>query len=332
MSDPATLEVQRAPFAKRFLDISKVPLRLDDNFGLRTDVSQLANQQQTNDVFSEKWGKYDKSDEKERLYEYQRNWYLKLYGFTTEETLAQHLRGCAVIFDAGCGLGYKAAWFAELAPEALVIGMDYSDACQHAARNYAHLPNLFFIQADIADTGLKDDAIDYVSCDQVIMHTENPERTFAELARVTRRDTGEFACYFYAKKALPRELLDDYFRIHCSHMDRETLWAMSEQLAELGKRLSALNVSFEAPDIPALGIKGGTYDIQRFIYWNFIKCFWNADLGAETSVVTNFDWYSPSNARRFSEQEVRDLVAHNALKEKFFHAEEACYSGRFAHR
>jgi ubiquinone/menaquinone biosynthesis C-methylase UbiE len=325
------LEKQREAFTQKFLDVAKVPLHLDGNFGVRTDISQQTNQQQTNEVFSEKWERYDKSEEKERLYEYQRNWYLKLYGFESEEALAQHLRGCDIIFDAGCGLGYKAAWFAKLAPSALVIGMDYSEASWHAARNYAQLPNLFFVQGDIADTGFKDEAIDYVSCDQVIMHTENPEKTFTELARLTRRDSGQFACYFYAKKALPRELLDDYFRIHCGHMDREALWVMSEQLAELGKRLSALNVSFEAPDIPALGIKGGTYDLQRFIYWNFIKCFWNAELGAETSVVTNFDWYSPSNARRFSEQEVRALLTDNALKEAYFHAEEACYSGRFVH-
>ena len=171
----------------------------------------------------------------------------------------------------------------------------------------------------------------YVSCDQVIMHTERPEQTFAELARIARRGGGQVACYFYAKKALPRELLDDYFRVQCSKMPREELWAMSEQLTELGRRLSELNISFESPAIPQLGIKEGRYDIQRFIYWNFLKCFWNEELGRETSVVTNFDWYSPSNARRFSEQEVHSLVAVNDLVETFFHAEDACYSGRFQH-
>jgi hypothetical protein len=49
-------------------------------------------------------------------------------------------------------------------------------------------------------------------------------------------------------------------------------------------------------------------------------------------VVTNFDWYSPSNARRFSEKEVRDLVSTNNLIDTFFRIEEACYSGRFTHR
>ena len=88
-------------------------------------------------------------------------------------------------------------------------------------------------------------------------------------------------------------------------------------------------MQFESPDIPALGIKGGRYDVQRFLYWNFLKCYWNPELGRETSVVTNFDWYSPSNARRYSEAEVRALVDNHGLTVQHFHTEEACYSGRF---
>jgi SAM-dependent methyltransferase len=324
--------VNREQFVARLNASFEIPISVRDNFALRTQTSQHSQQQQTNEVFSDKWSRFDDSGDTERLYEFQRKWYLDLYGFRTEAGLRDYLRNCAVIFDAGCGLGYKAAWFAELAPHALVIGMDFSDAARRAAQNYAALPNLFFIQGDIASTGLRAGAVDYVSCDQVIMHTESPEATFAELARIAREPSGQVACYFYAKKALPRELLDDYFRVHCKQMDREQLWAMSEQLAELGKRLGELNVTFESPDIPALGIKGGRYDVQRFIYWNFAKCFWNGELGRETSVVTNFDWYSPSNARRFSEAEVRGLIAANRLDAVFFHAEEACYSGRFARR
>lgn len=325
--------MSRKIFTQRLRDVFvDTNIVVHDNFVLRADASQHANQQHTNDAFSEKWQKYEQSDEKERLFQYQRDWYLKLYGFDTEVALASFLKSKSVIFDAGCGLGYKAAWFAKLAPQALVIGMDFSDAAGQAAQAYRELENLFFIQGDIAHTTLRDGSVAYTSCDQVIMHTENPAATFAELARITGRDGGEFACYFYAKKALPRELLDDYFRTQCTKMERQDLWAMAEQLTELGNRLSALDVAFECPDIPALGIKGGCYDIQRFIYWNFLKCFWNEQLGKETSVVTNFDWYSPSNARRFSESEVRSIVSANAMNEVFFHIEDACYSGRFAHR
>jgi ubiquinone/menaquinone biosynthesis C-methylase UbiE len=325
--------MSRELFIQRLRDVfADNSIALHDNFVLRVYASQHMNQQHTNDAFSEKWQKYGQSDEKVRLFQFQLDWYLRLYGFDTEATLASYLATRDVIFDAGCGLGYKAAWFAKLAPHALVIGMDFSDAASQAAQAYRNLENLFFIQGDIADTGLQEGSVDYTSCDQVIMHTENPEKTFAELARVTAHDGGEFACYFYAKKALPRELLDDYFRTQCMKMERQDLWLMSEQLTELGKRLSELNATFECPDIPALGIKGGRYDIQRFIYWNFLKCFWNEELGKETSVVTNFDWYSPSNARRFSANEVRDIVAANRMIECFFHGEEACYSGRFAHK
>ena len=319
-------------FTQRLRDaFGDTAIAIKGNFAKRTDISEHPNQQHTNDAFSEKWQKYDQSDEKERFYQYQRDWYLKLYGFGTEASLANFLSTKNVIFDAGCGLGYKAAWFAELAPHALVIGMDFSDAASQASLTYSDLPNLFFIQGDIANTGLLTGSVDYTSCDQVIMHTENPEATFTELGRITSREVGEFACYFYAKKALPRELLDDYFRIQCAQMASSELWAMSEQLTELGKSLAEIKVGFDCPAIPALGIKAGRYDVQRFIYWNFLKCFWNEDLGLETSVVTNFDWYSPSNARRFSEAEVQRIIGANRMIETFFHAEEACYSGRFVH-
>jgi ubiquinone/menaquinone biosynthesis C-methylase UbiE len=322
----------RARFATEFhaiVDPAKARLALDRNYALLTRESEAQNQSQTNEVFSEKWGKYEKSDEKERLYEMQRRWYLSLYGFASEQELAQFLRGRKVILDAGCGLGYKAAWFAELAPESLVVGMDFSDAARQAAVSYGHLPNLFFVQGDIAAVPFRSGTVPYVSCDQVIMHTEDPDATFAELTRLTADRGGEFACYFYAKKALPRELLDDYFRRHCTDLSSDQLWQLSEQLTELGKRLSDLKAEIDVPDVPALGIKGGKYDLQRFIYWNFLKCFWNPDLGRETSVATNFDWYSPSNARRYDEKEVRDLVARNGLGIGHFHREEACYSGRF---
>ena len=305
-------------------------IEIEGNFISLDRQSQSPNQQQTNDAFSDKWSSYGESREKERLYQFQREWYLTLYGFSSEDELREHLSGCQTIFDAGCGLGYKAAWLAELAPHALVIGMDFSTAARQAAETYSSLSNLFFVQGDIADTGFHGGVFDYVNCDQVIMHTENPEVTTAELVRISRKPKGEIACYFYAKKALPRELLDDHFRISCGELSREELWQMSEQLTELGRQLSELNTTIDSPDIPALGIKGGKQDIQRFIYWNFLKCFWNEELGKETSIVTNYDWYSPSNARRFSEQEVHKLIGAHEMTEVYFHAEAACFSGRFS--
>jgi SAM-dependent methyltransferase len=270
----------------------------------------------------------DEYENIDKLYEFQYEWFLSLYGFETEDKLAEYLSTKKTIIDTGCGLGYKAAWFAKLAPHALVLGVDISDAIQVAAKNFTQYPNLFFFRGDIANTGLKNSVIDFTVCDQVIMHTEVPENTFAHLSSITSID-GEFACYVYSKKALPRELVDDYFRKATHDISKEDMWKFSEQLTELGKRLSELKVSFESPDIPLLGIKGGTYDIQRFIYWNFLKCFWKADWGFDLSKSTNYDWYAPSNAKRFSKQEFLDMVNANKLSVSFLHEEEACYSGRF---
>jgi len=318
--------------SKIFENCFSRPIQMVGKFVSFSNSSSDSKQNQTNDVFSEKWSQYNNSAEKEKLYQFQREWYLKLYGFDTEDDLAKFLSSKKVILDAGCGLGYKAAWFAKLSPSSLVIGMDFSEAARQAALNYKHINNLYFIQADIAETELITGSIDYTSCDQVIMHTERPEKTFEELARITCKRAGEFACYFYAKKALPRELLDDYFRRKCSGMSNDELWEMSKDLTILGEKLSELNLKFDCPEVPALGIKGGEIDIQRFIYWNFMKCFWNEELGYDTSLATNFDWYSPSNARRFSEKEVTELVELNNMRTNYFHKEEACYSGRFIHR
>ena len=302
-----------------------------DNFIFLKKSSLHNNQQQTNDIFSNKWGKVEEMEKVGEMENFQFKWYLELYGFKNEEQLKIFLQSKRVIFDAGCGLGYKAAWFAKLAPNSIVIGMDFSEAAKIAAKRYKNIPNLYFVQGDIADTKLNSGVVDYVSCDQVIMHTEVPENTFAHLIDITSQN-GEFACYVYSKKALPRELLDDYFRQNAINFDSEKVWEMSRQLTQLGKTLSDLKIKIDVPDIPMLNIKGGNYDLQRFIYWNFIKCFWRGDWGIEMSDATNFDWYSPSNAKRYSEEEYKKMIEDNTLDIVTFHKEEACYSGRFKKR
>jgi SAM-dependent methyltransferase len=291
--------------------------------------SEIAvNQKQTEEIFSDKWTQSHKIEEIEKLYNFQFEWFLKLYGFSSENEFADYLSKKTLIIDAGCGLGYKSSWIAKLAPHAIVIGIDISEAIEIAALNYAHIPNLFFLRADIANTGIKNDIVEFVLCDQVIMHTEDPEKTFQHLSSITK--TGcEFACYMYAKKALPRELIDDYFRTATHNITAEEMWKFSEQLTELGKRLTDLKVEIESPEITLLGIKPGKYDIQRFIYWNFLKCFWREDWGFELSRITNFDWYAPSNAKRYSKVEIENLCTDNCLEIGYFHEEEACYSGRF---
>ena len=137
-------------------------------------------------------------------------------------------------------------------------------------------------------------------------------------------------CYWYRQKALPRELLDEYFRSETRNLSHDDLWKLSKETLELGKMLSELNITANFPDLPSLGIKGGKMDLQRYIYWNFIKCFWNNDLGYENSLSANFDWYSPVNAKRFTKEEVLSDLKKAKLKTDYFNEEDACFSGRFS--
>ena len=88
----------------------------------------------------------------------------KTIWFWNKRTPGRILKDKHTIIDKGCGLGYKAAWFAELAPHAIVLGTDITDAIDVAAKKYCHLPNLFFFRGDIADTGIKNGVIDFTVC------------------------------------------------------------------------------------------------------------------------------------------------------------------------
>jgi len=285
---------------------------------------------QTGEAFSAKWASIDyESESFRRALARQKAWYLELYGFASEGELAAFLRSCGSVLDAGAGACAKAAWFAELAPETTIVAADVSESLWAAWRRYRGLPNLHFVQCDIADLPFfGSGGFDYVSCDQVIHHTADPEASFRELVRLLP-PAGQVAVYVYRRKALPRELLDEHFRELAPTLSEEALWELSRQVTELGRVLSQVEGEIEVPCIPLLGIEGGRSSVQRFLYWNFLKCFWNPELGAGTSVRTNFDWYAPSQAARYSEAEFRAWIRCAGLEELHFHALPSSWSGRF---
>jgi SAM-dependent methyltransferase len=288
-----------------------------------------ANEIHTNEAFSEKWMTLEQDPEDtEGWKRVQLRFYLNCYGYESEEEFASFLRTRRVILDGGCGPGYKAAWFARLAPHALVVAMDRTDSAYLAAKRYAHLPNLVAVKGDISDTPFRDGAFDFISCDQVLHHTDSPPDTVKEFARILSQD-GQLNTYVYARKALPRQLLDDHLLDYAKQLSKDEIWALSGQLTELGKTLSELNIQIDVPDMPALGIKGGRQDLQRFLYWNFLKCYWNEEAGFDASKMINFDWYAPSTAFRYSRDEFVELLAGAGFRPEFLHSEEACHTGRF---
>ena len=107
------------------------------------------NQSQTKDIFSDKWEVVSKFDKLDATFEFQKKWFLELYGFGTEENLKIFLKDKHVIVDYGSGLGYKSAWFAKLAPHALVLGIEISDSVYIASKKYSNFQNLYFLKEDM---------------------------------------------------------------------------------------------------------------------------------------------------------------------------------------
>ncbi|MGE4396415.1 MAG: hypothetical protein AB7D34_03030 [Sulfurimonas sp.] len=70
-------------------DIFKDEINIDNNFIHIKSSSEAKNQQQTNEAFSEKWTEYENTNEKDKFYIMQKEWYLKLYGFENENKLAK---------------------------------------------------------------------------------------------------------------------------------------------------------------------------------------------------------------------------------------------------
>ena len=126
---------------------------------------------------------------------------------------------------------------------------------------------------------------------------------------------GIISIYVYKIKGPMREFADTFIRKSTVKMTEQQCIEFSKDMALLGKNLSKIKKTITIPrDIPVLQIKAGTYDVQRFIYWNFLKCWWSNDVPFEQSIATNFDWYFPEYAYRHDQKEVKKWFKDSKLR------------------
>jgi SAM-dependent methyltransferase len=266
-----------------------------------------AGQAETAQAFSAKWQRAPEFGHEEKSRTFYVDWYLERYHFADREALRDALRGATRILDAGTGNGRDTRLYAEHS-SAEVVGVDISVAIDSAYRHLGAYPNVHLVQADLTQLPFPVASFDFVACDQVLHHTRDTEQSFKALATHVRPG-GTLAIYVYRKKAALREMADDYLREVTARMSDDDAWQLAEQLTELGRALCEPAAQVTVPAIPALGISAGTYDVQRFIYWNLLKCYWNPTLSYGDSVITNFDWYRPRYAHRHTGEEVRGWFA-----------------------
>jgi hypothetical protein len=99
-----------------------------------------------------------------------------------------------------------------------------------------------------------------------------------------------------------------------------------KEVTDFAESLHRQSIRVIVPDLPLLGIKKGEYDLQRFIYQFFFKCFWNDGFGYDDSNSANFDWYYPKYAWRQSEKEIRSWCKELGLKVNYIKETDSGYA------
>lgn len=258
----------------------------------------------TEKAFSVKWKNYNKSLHAKKWYDFQKNWFLDRFGWKNLANFNRFLKTRRFILDAGTGIGNSANLFSTNS-QAQVFALDASESIDFAYRKYGDKPNIHFIQADLRNLPFKKRFFDFICSDQVLHHTDNTKSSFRNLVNHLQKK-GLISIYVYKKKSPIREFVDDFIREKTTKMSEKECIEFSKDMTYLGKTLSKLKRKIRIKkDIPILDIKAGIYDVQRFVYWNFIKCFWADDGNFERSVGVNFDWYYPKYAFRHTPEEVR---------------------------
>lgn len=240
------------------------------------------------------------------------NWILTRNGVPTAPDFAAWLQPKKKILDAGCGNGRVTALLQRYAPESSTcVGIDLT-AATVAAENLKNLPNVKVLEkdllGDLSDLG----TFDLIYCQEVLHHTADPRGAFLNLCQ-RLAPGGEIAIYVYKLKAPIREYADDFIRDEISSLPYQAAMKEMQEITLLGKTLSELGVKISVPDVKVLGIEAGEYDIQRFIYHFFLKCFWNPDLTMEENVAINYDWYHPQLCTRHTLEEVKGWFAEAGL-------------------
>ncbi len=288
----------------------------------RLVVDKEKNFKKTETAFSSKWKNFSKSYHNKRWYDKQQKWFLDRFGWNSVPKFLKFLNKCEYILDAGTGVGNSAHWFSAN-KNALVFAIDASESVIFANKKYGKISNIHFLQADIRQLPFKKNFFSFICSDQVLHHTKNTKTSFINLTKHLKKN-GLISIYIYKKKGPIREFSDDFIREIMVNKSEKDCLKFSKSMAILGRSLSKLNKKITIPkNIPILKIKSGTYDLQRFIYWNFLKCWWSDDVPFEQSIATNFDWYYPKYAYRHTPDEVKNWFKEQKLKISHFNEIES---------
>lgn len=278
---------------------------------------EAAEQAITNKTFSDKWRRFKSYGHEPQHQAFLFGWYAKKFGLNDQQELPAFYRDRKRVLEVGPGSGFNTKFIAENCTGE-VVALDVSDAAHTTFENTRHLLNCTVVQADLMLAPFPDGHFDLIVADGVLHHTPNT-RAAVEALYEKLAPGGQFYFYLYRKMGAARVFCDEYIRSHFMKLSPEKCYEACEGLTEFGRALSNLKatITLDKP-IDVLGIPAGTHDVQRLIYYNFVKCFWNDSFDYETNNMVNFDWYHPHNAWQHTEDEVAGWLKAMGVKDYKF--------------
>jgi SAM-dependent methyltransferase/uncharacterized protein YbaR (Trm112 family) len=274
-------------------------------------------QAKTAATFSDKWRRFRSYGLEPAHQDFLMGWYCKKFGLRDRSDLVGFYRDRGRVLEVGSGSGFNTRFIAEHC-RGEVYGLDISDAAFTTFENTRDFPNCTVIQADLMEAPFPEDFFDLVIADGVLHHTPNTRAAVHALYRKVKPG-GQFFFYLYRKMGPARQFCDAHLRAQFTKLPPEDCYAACEGITELGRELSRLNatITLNHP-IEALGLSAGTHDVQRLIYYTFMKCFWNEAFDFETNNMVNFDWYHPHDAWQHTDEEVRGWLDELGVRQYQF--------------
>ncbi len=214
------------------------------------------------------------------------------------------------VLDAGCGL----ARYREFFPAGTIYqGIDLSTAAEIARKRYSDRPDTKIDRGDLMN--LRRDRLhqpDMIISVGVLHHLPNTEKGFMHLASLLK-DGAELCVSVYSRKSQMREFLDDAIRRQTTKMSYEECFEVAAALAATGRELTKAKVMIAG------------MSLQRFIYWNVLKCYHNEEFGDDYSECVMFDWLSPPYAHSHTGGEVRSWAENAGLVVESFRSSGAAH-------
>lgn len=283
--------------------IRGIPRFVDRAFYKNSNEKSLVNQ--TAQSFGEKWHekrskilgftKQDVKDLKEQ--------FIFMLGCDTESQLRNLFKNAKRTLNAGCGVAWPEYLF-NYNPNTERHCIDISLSVELAYKKTKEFKNVVVSQASIFELPYPDKVFDIIYSDGVIHHTHNPKSALRHLIKKLALG-GIIGIYIYCKKPFLREMADRVIREITTRMDYNECMRFSKKMSKLGMAFSKIKQPLIIKeDIDLLNIKKGKYNLHKFIYDHFLKCWFNPKQDLAFADLVNLDWYHPYHASHHTKEEV----------------------------